>query len=378
MKAMWLFAFLFCALGAAAVSPNSDEVQLLGEEGPKVPSAKLVGLNAAAAKDIAHPGDGTQTGRTGALPTRAAPAGQAPMPNFPGTPYGKPGYKESHNWESDVDYFMPAVFNTKFFAAKYSLKDKTEEQLKAEWLAQATKEKAPKCPQGNSMFSLNQYVQNNPTAAEGDKTCKEVLDHYLRSGIFDGFDGSVGFPISTKGNKHSFALKKKQQVAENVVVKPARQYTYTFWLSVSDVMAPQTNVMQFGVKDYPRTPALFMKPASTNLVFKVSQTNDPDFGCETTDKAPGVLATGKWHMIALAVKESAIELYVDGVKKCEKKNSEGGTLTPVPNSQLYISNPWLPPARGQVKSMNYYPGVAFNAEEIGAQMGLEREEAKEL
>merc|ERR1712054_262126 len=229
--------------------------------------------------------------------------------NFPGTPYGKPGYKESHNWESDVDYFMPAVFNTK--------------------------------------FSLNQYVQNNPTAAEGDKTCKEVLDHYLRSGIFDGFDGSVGFPISTKGNKHSFALKKKQQVAENVVVKPARQYTYTFWLSVSDVMAPQTNVMQFGVKDYPRTPALFMKPASTNLVFKVSQTNDPDFGCETTDKAPGVLATGKWHMIALAVKESAIELYVDGVKKCEKKNSEGGTLTPVPNSQLYISNPWLPPARGQ-------------------------------
>merc|ERR1712093_604175 len=130
-------ALALLAASVVAINTNEDVIELVDAGVSKVEGAKLAALNAAAAHDIVHPGDGTQTGRSGALPTRAAPKGQAPMPNFPGTPYGKPGYKESHNWESDVDFFMPAVFNTHFFAAKYGLKDKTEEQLKAEWLAQA-------------------------------------------------------------------------------------------------------------------------------------------------------------------------------------------------------------------------------------------------
>merc|ERR1712096_487917 len=54
--------------------------------------------------------------------------------NFPGTPYGKPGYKESHNWEQDTDWFSPLVFNWKYYAAVYGLKGKTEEAVKKDWM----------------------------------------------------------------------------------------------------------------------------------------------------------------------------------------------------------------------------------------------------
>jgi hypothetical protein len=293
--------------------------------------------------------------------------------NFPGTPYGKPGYKESHNWETDVDLTSPAVFNYKFYAAKYGLAGKTEAEIKADWMSKGLEGKIPNCRQGNAGFSLNAYAKKNPAAVvEGKDSCKEMMHNFLGNGIYDGLSGAVGFGVTLK-NKDNFALRKNVAVGDDVKITPARKYTYTFWMQMSSTMSPLSNVMQFSSKDYPRTPALFVKPASTNLQFKVAQTNDPDFGCDVDAKAPGALALGKWSQIGLVVEESKIQLFIDGVKKCEKTNSGGGSIMPAPGSKLYLSSPWAPASRAQIKGMNYYPDMAFTEAELKAQTEIERE-----
>jgi hypothetical protein len=292
--------------------------------------------------------------------------------NFPGTPYGKPGYKESHNWETDVDFVSPAVFNYKFYAAKYGLAGKTEAEVKADWMSKGMEGKIPNCRQGNAGFSLNAYAKNNPAAVvEGKDGCKDMMQNFLANGIYDGLSGSVGFGVTMK-NKDNFPLKKHQTVADNIKITPARKYTYTFWMQMSSTMSPLSNVMHFSNKDYPRTPALFVKPASTNLQFKVAQTNDPDFGCDVDAAAPGALPLGKWAQIGLVVEESKIQLFIDGEKKCEKTNSGGGTIMPAPGSKLYLSSPWAPASRAQVRGMNYYPNIAFTDAELKAQVSVER------
>merc|ERR1711881_741495 len=147
---------------------------------------KAAALAKAAAHDIVHPGDGTQTGRVGALPTRPAPAGQAPIPNFPGTPYGKPGYKESHNWESDIDYFTPLIFNAKIYASMYGVKG-TEEEIKKDWLEVAMKDDAkyPDCRQGTLPFSPNKYYRANPDIADATDSgnCRKIITTFLKDGL---------------------------------------------------------------------------------------------------------------------------------------------------------------------------------------------------
>merc|ERR1712188_299939 len=66
--------------------------------------------------------------------------------NFPGTPYGKPGYKESHNWEQDTDWFSPLVFKWKYYAAQYGLKGKSEEAVKKDWMTNVINKKDAKYP----------------------------------------------------------------------------------------------------------------------------------------------------------------------------------------------------------------------------------------
>merc|ERR1711977_395339 len=41
------------------------------------------------------------------------------IPNAPGPRHGLPGYKESHQWETDTDMFSPLVFDWRFYRAKY-------------------------------------------------------------------------------------------------------------------------------------------------------------------------------------------------------------------------------------------------------------------
>merc|ERR1712072_904185 len=84
--------------------------------------------------------------------------------NFPGTPYGKPGYKESHNWEQDTDWYSPLVFQWKYYAAVYGLKDKTEEAVKKDWMDNVINKKEtkyPDCRQGSPNFSPQTYYRAN-------------------------------------------------------------------------------------------------------------------------------------------------------------------------------------------------------------------------
>merc|ERR1712224_1003785 len=114
--------------------------------------------------------------------------------NMPGPAYGKPGYKESHNWESDVDVYSPIVFNQKYYAAKYVLADKNEAELKADWkdAGLAADLTAPDCRQGTADFSLNAYAEKNPAVAETTGgNCAKLLESYLGQGLFDGLSGAT-------------------------------------------------------------------------------------------------------------------------------------------------------------------------------------------
>jgi hypothetical protein len=80
----------------------------------------------------------------------------------------------------------------------------------------------------------------------------------------------------------------------------------------------------------------------------------------------------KWAQIGLLVEESKIALYVDGVKKCEKENKGGGSILPKKGSKLYLSSPWAPASRAQIKGMTYYPNIIFTQDELQAQMIVEK------
>merc|ERR1711977_138100 len=205
-------------MSAVAMNTNEDVVELI--DAGKVPSGKAAALAKAAAHDIVHPGDGTQTGRVGALPTRPAPAGQAPIPNFPGTPYGKPGYKESHNWESDIDYFSPLIFNWKIYAAMYELKDKTEEAVRKDWVDVGMKADAkyPDCRQGTLTFSPNKYYRANPEALEKTAgNCKKIIESFLKDGLFQGLQAENA--DAEKRYEERLAKDKLMKVKGNVATK---------------------------------------------------------------------------------------------------------------------------------------------------------------
>jgi len=267
---------------------------------------------------------------------------------------------------------MPVMFNWQFYAAKYKLKGKSEAEVKADWIANGLGGKAPACRQGNDMFSLNAYFTNNP-GVQGSTAgnCKALAAQYLKNGIFEGMSGAVGHAV-TRADKGKFPVGKTQHgtdLAESSKIKPALHYTYTFNVKLGDTMTPKSNVLFFGDKDYPRSPGVFVKAGSTNLQFKASQSDDADFGCDVDGAAaPGALALRKWHNIGLVVKKNGIVAYINGEKKCEKTNSAGTTLAPANGAKLYLSSPYQPPARAEVKDLKYYADTEFSQEEIQASM----------
>jgi len=110
--------------------------------------------------------------------------------NFPGTPYGKPGYKESHNWETDTDWFSPLVFNWKYYAALYELKDKTEEQVKNDWMTNVINKKDtkyPDCRVGSTNFSpMTYYRANTDVPDETGGLCYKIFNNFLTRGLYSG------------------------------------------------------------------------------------------------------------------------------------------------------------------------------------------------
>jgi len=406
---------------SAAVSSDDNVVELVDEGGPKVPSGKSVALNAAAAKDIVHPGDGTQTGRTGALPTRAAPAGQPPIPNFPGTPYGKPGYKESHNWETDIDWFTPLIFNWKIYASMYGLKDKTEEQVRKDWMDVGLKKDAkyPDCRQGVLTFSPNKYYRANPdiAAKTKDGECKLIVENFLKDGLFEGREtenadaeqrylarlakdklleakgNAVSKQFMNPDNRRQSTWSLRRTKAQPFKAFASRQeYTLTWWQKTASLFRPWGSILHYGHSNGERSPGLWMYPGNRpRLHVRVAQSNHGNWGCD-----PGAAIGNNrnhWYFVAIVVGkrdpkctgdscQANARVYYDG-KEVGKCDSSGYTRVR-PETQsglwrprvLWTSDPWYNAARQQVKDIMHYPGTALSGDIIAAEHDLMRGDLK--
>jgi hypothetical protein len=172
-------------------------------------------------------------------------------PNFPGAPYGLPGYKESHDWVNDVDLTSPVVFDWGFFAAaEHPGATKTEEEMKTEWTTYlATSASYPNCKLGSLDWNANTYYEAN-TGEFGEEQeyagtgCGNIVKQYLAKGMFDGMSTQLPFPhspsstirfmnpaspTSTQWNKCENDHRARNSCQENGTPwVPASKYTFSF------------------------------------------------------------------------------------------------------------------------------------------------------
>jgi hypothetical protein len=393
---------------------NQDVVELVDEAISK-PSFTGMAIKAAAANDRMTPGDGTQTGRSGPTEKISPPPGSRPMPNFPGTPYGKPGYKESHDWESDIDYFTPLIFNAKIYASMYGVKG-TEEAIKKDWLDVAMKADAkyPDCRQGTLTFSPNKYYRANPDIADvTGGLCRKIITSFLKDGLFEGrptedgvaekrylqrlakdkllaMKGNVASKVFSNPNKRgqtTWALRRNR--GQPFKSFPSRQeYTITWWQKTQSLMRPWGSVLHYGHNNGERAPGIWMYPSNRpRLHFRVGQSNSRNWGCD-----PGTaIGNNKqhWYFVALVVGKkdpkctgtschAKATVYYDG-KKVHECLSSGYTLTfneeqtgLNPMRRLYTADPWFVAARQQMKDLTHYPGAPISGAIISAEHDIAR------
>jgi hypothetical protein len=314
--------------------------------------------------------------------------------NFPGPKYGLPGYKESHHWEMGIDLFSPVAWNKGYFAALYGYVGKMDEDLQKIWLGNLTANTAGSCPKGMINWDLNQYAANNPGTAtvkdesynDVDATCMQILENFLTTGIYQGLEGWTAFPIKTATLATSFPLSASNSNFAAGVKAPELTYTYTFWFQpTGTVAAAESNIMAYVTSDLSEMPIVSLSVAagSTDLIYRVAQSNSPDYPCEAAGvgssvEKPGLLEINKWYFITLVAQKfhttsSKMILYVNGAVACEKDNTAGTTLHPQSNAELYFAqpgNPGPPSMSGMIDQLIFYPRV-LTATEISHQFGVE-------
>lgn len=306
------------------------------------------------------------------------------MLNMPGPAYGNPGYKESHNWESDVDIYSPVIFNKQFYAAKYALADHNEAAIKADWKGTglAADLVAPNCRQATADFSLNVYADNNPTAVESSGgSCAKLLEQYMNQGLFDGLSGATNQKVLYQG-KSDFGVQKQELDTDMVGkdnITPSQQYTLSFWIKLNDAMAVDSNILHYGDAEFKRSPAIYAKAGTTNLKFSVSQTNEQDFHCSLDGDGSieqGALAKKTWYGISLVVDTNGAKVYVNGKERSACTNPDGTTVTPPEGTHFYTSDPWSEPARAEIQGLTYYPKYMMTESEVLAQSEIEKASLK--
>merc|ERR1712196_72580 len=124
-----------------------------------------------------------------------------PTSLFPGPVYGLPGYKESHDWLNDVDWWSPLVFDWRYYKARCGegcdggdpLKNMNEGEVKKYWGGKGMNNNDA----SSTTFNCNFYVQQNENLHEelmdstGKVKCKEAVEHFLTDGLFDGLTGTA-------------------------------------------------------------------------------------------------------------------------------------------------------------------------------------------
>merc|ERR1711998_195401 len=216
-------------------------------------------------------------------------------PVIPGPPYGKPGYKESHRWESAVDAFSPVVFNKEFYAAQNGLQGQTIAEIREDWLNNGlgASTEVPNCRQANEDFSINKYYEANKAALDQSTgtSCRKILNQYLGSGIYVGNNGgatSVAIrrkpqPDADMSEAEELFTIKQGSEGEDLVgsanLQPSQEYTLSFWIKAESIYPPETNILQYGNSQDDRSPAIFFDPGSTNMKFYIQQSDSVDFHC---------------------------------------------------------------------------------------------------
>merc|ERR1711998_611600 len=183
-----IFAVAALAIAVSAIGDHEAVTELLQDDEGRTPTMANGGLDT-------HPDFNDVTNHK-----EQATGFYKDIPNAPGPRHSLPGYKESHNWEGDTDFFSPLVFDWMYYRAKYLKGTEDEITTKKDWLTNVIEKmdangkpdplKAPNCRQGTAGFGINEYNEANK-----DKTdikllggnCKDLLSHYQKTGIFASY-----------------------------------------------------------------------------------------------------------------------------------------------------------------------------------------------
>merc|ERR1712096_521301 len=383
----WILCFVFVAAAIAATPSEEPYLEPATDELIQTGKASAHQMNTEAANDI----NPKKTG-TGRFKKTA---------NFPGAPYGLPGDKESPDWVNDVDIYNPLVFNWQFYAAMYGLKGKTEAEVRTDWANVALKAdaKSPGCRQGNKDFSIDRYYRANAGLQEGTGgLCRKLLTQYLKDGIFAGLKKEdpaeearrqakatieawrAGLKGNAKAvmfrgmpgnshNKREWVLRRGGANFGRTKFVGVKSFTITYWLKISSLMKPWTNIMHYGNSNSERSPGMWVYPWNRGRVhFRQSMAHNWNWGCD-----PGARPfdhRNRWVHVGYVTSvqangNGAVEIFYDG-KSVAKCNSPSKTTI---RSQrvFWVTDPWYHASRGTIRDLTFYNGAAFTPELIAAE-----------
>jgi hypothetical protein len=366
-----------------------------------------LGLSVSLGKEVVELGEDAKqkesnpgAGPTGAFNENAGPDDTWGMAtgtrtlNMPGAPYGKPGYKESHEWETDINMWAPVVFNLDFFKAMYAadLDGKSEAQVKAYWVdtANGADVKYPDCKQASDQFSLNMYYRANPSLAASTEEgkCGLILKEYLSTGIYDGkstysssaektYENAMssedltayqtspqGKARATKmrrGDKSEWSLNRSEGNIGQVI-DAVSYYTYTFWLKNMNTVETTGNILTYG----DNSPKISIAGNHGRFLQVFSaQTNSNTWGCDTPDTDEFRIQDKQWTHIAVVVENKKLTTYING-KQAQQCENDAGEL------QIYKEKSLFVPANedsadAKIKNLKYWAGSPLNAELVAVE-----------
>eukprot|EP00658_Telonema_sp_P-2_P048131 TRINITY_DN3662_c0_g1_i10.p1 TRINITY_DN3662_c0_g1~~TRINITY_DN3662_c0_g1_i10.p1 ORF type:complete len:484 (+),score=89.64 TRINITY_DN3662_c0_g1_i10:48-1499(+) len=198
-----------------------------------------------------------------------------PTSLFPGPTKDLPGYKASHDWVKDIDWFSPLVFDWRYYKARChsaeackdlddadgtAMSSMTEDEVRNHWVETGME----RCDVASSTFSAQYYVSQNPELSEqlvdgdtGKPLCKKAVEHFLTEGVFDGLSGTThdGHTF-TEGPSDKLYWQPKENTCHDNDCTPGKitwdkNYAWTFWYQRNDANRRQISSI-FAVRNQNR------------------------------------------------------------------------------------------------------------------------------